>query len=128
MTSKGHFDATLKPPLKWAGGKRWLLPVLKRYWNKHQPSRLVEPFCGGLSVALGLAPDNALLNDVNPSLINFYQHLSQGLEVDIAFINDEANYYQCRDEFNRLNAKQNNPEAMLINSITYSHCGFEKFY
>ncbi|GLP99398.1 site-specific DNA-methyltransferase (adenine-specific) [Methylophaga thalassica] len=109
MTSKGHFDATLKPPLKWAGGKRWLLPVLKRYWSKHQQSRLVEPFCGGLSVALGLAPDRALLNDVNPALINFYQHLSEGLEVDISFINDESAYYHCRDEFNQLNAKQNNP-------------------
>ena len=30
--------------------------------------RLVEPFCGGLAVALGLEPERALLNDVNPHL------------------------------------------------------------
>ena len=61
----------LKPPLKWAGGKRWLVPHLKPVWDKHSHRRYVEPFCGGLAVALGLQPKSALRNDVNPHLINF---------------------------------------------------------
>ncbi len=93
----------LKPPLKWAGGKRWLIPKLHRIWSQHKDRRLVEPFCGGLSVALGLQPQHALLNDVNPALINFYQHIQQGLTVDIALENDEALYYQHRTLFNILN-------------------------
>ena len=104
MTSKKNASHQLKPPLKWAGGKRWLLDELQhKFWKKHQHRRLVEPFCGGLSVALGLNPKTALLNDVNPALINFYQQLRKGLHVDMLFENDEAAYYQCRDEFNRLN-------------------------
>ena len=57
---------TLKPPLKWAGGKRWQVPYLYPLWEQHSDCRLVEPFCGGLAVTLGLRPKQALLNDVNP--------------------------------------------------------------
>ena len=97
--------AQLRPPLKWAGGKRWLIPELKKYWSKHPQSRLVEPFCGGLSVALGLQPHQALLNDVNGSLINFYQQIKKGLKIEINLENNEAIYYQHRKKFNQLNEK-----------------------
>ena len=60
-----------KPPLKWAGGKRWQLPHLLPYWKPESHRRLVEPFCGGLAVVLGLVPEKALLNDINTHLINF---------------------------------------------------------
>ncbi len=73
----------LTPPLKWAGGKRWLLPQLRTLWQPHAERPLVEPFAGGLAVALGLAPTTALLNDVNPHLINFYRWLQRGLVTDI---------------------------------------------
>ena len=93
----------LRPPLKWAGGKRWLIPKLAKIWKKHADCRLVEPFCGGLSVALGLNPEKALLNDVNFAVINFYQQIQQGLILDIELENDEAAYYRHRSEFNQLN-------------------------
>jgi len=63
---------------------------------------LVEPFCGGLSVALGLRPLKALLNDANPHLINFYSWLSKGLNITINARNDEEVYYCNRDRFNEL--------------------------
>ncbi|HBN96538.1 MAG TPA: adenine methyltransferase, partial [Firmicutes bacterium] len=56
----------LNPPLKWAGGKRWLISYMSTLWEPFSNRRLVEPFCGGLGVALGLAPKSALLNDINP--------------------------------------------------------------
>jgi len=93
----------LRPPLKWAGGKRWLIPKLAKIWKKHSDLRLVEPFCGGVSVALGLQAEKALLNDVNFAVINFYQQIQQGLKLDISLENDEAAYYRHRTEFNRLN-------------------------
>ena len=71
----------LTPPLKWAGGKRWLAPGLQQYWNAHSKRRLVEPFCGGLAVTLGLRPERALLNDRNPHLICFYSRLKRGLVI-----------------------------------------------
>lgn len=92
----------LKPPLKWAGGKRWLLPHLRPLWQAHSQRRLVEPFCGGLAVALALRPERALLNDVSPHLINFYRWLQRGLEIDMEMVYDEALYYQYRHQFNDL--------------------------
>jgi len=93
----------LRPPLKWAGGKRWLIPTLEKLWAKHSGCRLVEPFCGGLSVALGLQPQIALLNDVNSALVNFYQQIQKGLTLDISLENDEKAYYLRRTQFNELN-------------------------
>lgn len=43
--------------------------ILSKYYSK----RLVEPFCGGLAIALSFHPKYALLNDINPHLIHFYQ-------------------------------------------------------
>ena len=93
---------TLKPPLKWAGGKRWQVPYLRPLWEPHAHRRLVEPFCGGLAVTLGLQPDRALLNDANPHLINFYSWLKKGLRVTIKAENNEALFYQQRERFNAL--------------------------
>ncbi len=96
------FDKSLRPPLKWAGGKRWLLPHLVPLWEPYRSYRLVEPLCGGLAVALGLEPETALLNDINSHLINFFRWVKEGLQVDLTLENDEALYYKHRERFNRL--------------------------
>jgi DNA adenine methylase len=92
----------LSPPLKWAGGKRWQLPYLFPLWQPHAHRRLVEPFCGGLAVALGFRPDRALLNDANPHLINFYSWIKKGLAISIPMENDEKLFYRHRERFNDL--------------------------
>lgn len=104
---------SLKPPLKWAGGKRWLVPHLKPIWERHSDRRYVEPFCGGLAVVLGLQPDRALLNDINPHLINFYRHLQSGMQPRIKMRNDERLFYKHRERFNQLiqNGGANDTEA-----------------
>jgi DNA adenine methylase len=94
--------AALRPPLKWAGGKRWQLPHLKPLWEPHNTRRLVEPFCGGLAVTLGLEPARALLNDANPHLIDFYRWLQNGLTLDFPMENDETLFYAHRRRFNSL--------------------------
>ena len=106
----------LRPPLKWAGGKRWQLPHLRRLWTPHQNRRLVEPFCGGLPVALGLRPRRALLNDTNPHLIHFYRRVRRGLRNDLALENDETAFYECRERFNRLidESRADTAEAALL--------------
>lgn len=92
----------LRPPLKWAGGKRWQVPHLRPLWRPHAPRRLVEPFCGGLAVTLGLTPSRALLNDTNPHLINFYRWLQRGLTITFPMENRERVFYRSRDRFNEL--------------------------
>ena len=92
----------LRPPLKWAGGKRWLAPHLLDIWNDHRSRRFVEPFCGGLSIPLALQPERALLNDINPHLINFYSQMKRGLLLTIEMRNDQKLFYQHRVRFNEL--------------------------
>lgn len=93
---------TIRPPLKWAGGKRWLVPHLRPLWIPHQHRRLVEPLCGGLAVTLGLTPIRALLNDVNEHVINFYRWLSRGLEIELEMRNEAELFYAHRESFNTL--------------------------
>ncbi|NMB11902.1 MAG: Dam family site-specific DNA-(adenine-N6)-methyltransferase [Firmicutes bacterium] len=95
-------DNHLKPPLKWAGGKRWLVPALEKYWSTQRQRRFIEPFCGGLAVSLGLMPSQALLNDINPHLINFYRWIQKGLKTSIKMEKREDLYYEHRDRFNAL--------------------------
>jgi DNA adenine methylase len=92
--------SALRPPLKWAGGKRWIVPHVRRLWKGHERRRLVEPFCGGLAVALGLRPRRALLNDVNPHLIAFYRQLARGLVISLPMENASEAYYAYRRIFN----------------------------
>ena len=91
-----------RPPLKWPGGKRWQIPYLLPLWRPHNHRRLVEPFCGGLAVSLGLAPERALLNDINPHLINLYRWLKRGLPITLAMRNDRTAFDAHRKKFNRL--------------------------
>jgi len=106
----------LRPPLKWAGGKRWQVPHLRPLWEPHRRRRLVEPFCGGLAVGLGLSPDRALLNDINPHLINFYRWLSRGLRTGIPMRNDRELYYRHRTRFNELlsSGREGSAEAAAL--------------
>ncbi len=102
MPQKKDVSPTLRPPLKWAGGKRWLVSELVKIFSQYKKRRLVEPFSGGLSVALGLEPKSALLNDSNTELINFYKALRAGLVIKSSMKNSRREYLQARTRFNRL--------------------------
>jgi len=109
----------LNPILKWAGGKRWLAPKIKEIFEQTKQTnskRLVEPFCGGLSVCLEVNPSTALINDLNPHLINFYKQVKNGLLITKKLKNDEEFYYQQRERFNALIKEENTntPEAATI--------------
>jgi DNA adenine methylase len=106
----------LPPPLKWAGGKRWLVPELQKLWKGHEHRRLVEPFVGGMAVALNLQPDHALLNDINPHLVNFYRWLARGLRLEISGEHDERTFYANRAKFNELtrSGKSSSKESAML--------------
>jgi DNA adenine methylase len=108
----------LRPPLKWAGGKRWQLPTLMPIWERSRHRRLVEPFCGGIAVATGLMPRIALLNDINPHLINFYSWLKRGLTISLEFNNERESYYLARTRFNEL-LRENSEHTAEAASLFY---------
>ena len=60
-----------KPLLKWAGGKRQLLPTLIKRMPEHY-NTYFEPFLGGGALLFALQPKSAYVNDLNSELINMY--------------------------------------------------------
>jgi len=67
-------NTSLRPPLRWAGSKRRLVPALCLA-APTQFRRYVEPFAGSACLFFALKPKIAVLNDLNRELINFYQAL-----------------------------------------------------
>ncbi|NBP00211.1 MAG: Dam family site-specific DNA-(adenine-N6)-methyltransferase [Proteobacteria bacterium] len=104
---------TLTPIIKWAGGKRQILPILK----KHFPIEFgdyFEPFVGGGSVFMELYNGrlldnkNVYLSDIMIPLINLYQVILRQPEALLEELSNEkyANnrdvYIEMRQSFNRL--------------------------
>jgi DNA adenine methylase len=101
--------AGCRPFVKWAGGKRQLLPELLRYVPAHF-ERYIEPFVGGgalffeLSTRLGRSQHapRALLADVNHRLIRTYQGVRDSVEDVIALLgeykHEEQFYYRLREK------------------------------
>ena len=72
--TKPAADQQVRPFLKWAGGKRRLLP----YFQKYLPRRYghyYEPFAGAGALFFSLSPDKATLADTNQRLMRTYQGL-----------------------------------------------------
>lgn len=83
------------PFLKWAGGKRQLLPQMEKYFPKHY-NRYIEPFIGGGAVFFHLLPENSIVSDNNPDLINCYKVIKNDVEGLIKSLKKhryEKNYY-----------------------------------
>jgi len=92
----------INPPIKYPGGKRFLVNTIKVLWDNSQSIRLVEPFSGAMAISIGIKPKKARLNDLNPHVINFYQSIQEGFTIDIDMLNDESFYYTKRNLFNSL--------------------------
>lgn len=74
-----HTETT--PFLKWAGGKQWLLPVLKPLLlGGSRKRKYIEPFLGGAAVFLAAKPANARLSDSNKELIDCYRAIKHDVE------------------------------------------------
>ena len=90
-----------KPILKWAGGKsqmlKYILPLIPNY-----SGRYIEPFLGGGAVYFALNPDNAIISDSNPELINMYRQVADNVESVIMYLNkyknDKELFYAVREQ------------------------------
>ena len=67
-------NPSLSPLIKWSGGKRNEIPLIKDAYPQHI-DRVVEPFSGGAAVSFDLNPSQIVLNDVSEGLVHFYQGL-----------------------------------------------------
>lgn len=100
----------ITPFVKWAGGKRQILSLIREKLPKYF-NRYFEPFVGGGAVLFDLQPQNAIINDINESLINSYisirdhpKEFIEYLEIldsELITCNDRNKfYYKARDLYN----------------------------
>ena len=74
-----------KPILKWAGGKtqmlRDLLPKAPASYGRY-----IEPFIGGGAMFFALNPNDAVIADSNPELINMYTQVANNVDEVILYL------------------------------------------
>jgi DNA adenine methylase len=92
---------TVAPFLKWAGGKRLLLPQILPLLPSMEPDRrYFEPFLGAAAVYFALEPPRAVLSDLNAELIEAFSVVREEVDRVIsrlrAFTNDAECYYKVR--------------------------------
>lgn len=88
--------------VKWAGGKSWCKNLIVDFWRANQRKVFVEPFAGGLSSTMAIKPEKAILNDINPHVINLYNQIQNGLTMSIPLLNTESKFLEHRLRFNAL--------------------------
>lgn len=100
------------PPIKSQGIKTKLVSLIKKCLPEYR-GKYIEPFMGTGVVAFNLLPEEAVLADSNPHLINFYQSLKQGKftsKIVRNYLEDEGekllkkggdHYYFIRERFNK---------------------------
>ena len=62
-------EQRVKPVLKWAGGKSQMLDILLPLVPEHY-GKYIEPFFGGGALFFALGPEEAIIADSNPEIIN----------------------------------------------------------
>lgn len=112
----------VRPFLKWAGGKRQLLPEIKNYVPKKY-NTYYEPFLGGGAILFNLQPKNATINDSNTELINCYEVIRDSLEELIEDLkkheNNESYYYEMRELDRTTTYKDNYDKIKRASRILY---------
>lgn len=89
-----------EPFLRWAGGKRWLASALAPLIKAHLRGTYFEPFLGSGAMFFTVAPERALLSDLNADLIGAFRAVAEAgeellEEVRALPVNAET-YYKLR--------------------------------
>lgn len=120
-------ESELRPLLRWAGGKRWLIPTVKELVSGYTFNAYHEPFLGGAAMFFGNNfAKAAYLNDTNAELIEMYEQVRDyPLQVSRLLSNYEntsQNYYTVRS------AKPDNALERAARFLFLNHTSFNGIY
>lgn len=113
-----------KPILKWAGGKTQmlgdLLPKVPASYGKY-----IEPFIGGGAMFFALQPENAVIADSNPELINMYRevadHVDDVIEVLKKYENTSEMFYEVRaQDWTQLSKTEAAARTIFLNKTCFN--------
>lgn len=129
-------NSSIAPFVKWAGGKRQLLPQIKERMPEKY-NNYYEPFVGGGAVTFGLLPAKALINDINKALINAYKQICNEPEAFLKAVNkldeemlgketeklSKEYYYFLREHYNdKLMKAEYDVELAALFVFINKHC------
>ena len=87
---------TVKPFLKWAGGKGQLIDEIEKFYPFDKKiNKYAEPFIGGGAVLFALQPENVIINDINSELIGVYQAIKDNVDALIKRLEQFENTKEC---------------------------------
>lgn len=122
-------NTLVSPVLKWVGGKRQLLDVLKPLLPR-RITTYCEPFAGGGALLFNLQPKTAYVNDINKELIRVYEIIKRDVEALIAALQDFKNdvdfFYSVRDwdrdreKYSLLTDVQKAARILYLNKTCYN--------
>lgn len=124
-------DNIVKPIVKWVGGKRQLLPEIRRRLpSEDSYTTYCEPFLGGGAVFFDIKPEKAIVNDLNEELINLYLVIKNNVEELITDLSRHENipeyFYEIRkldrDEtlFNQMSNIEKASRTLYLNKTCYN--------
>ena len=124
-------NSSIAPFVKWAGGKRQLIPQIReRMPEKYND--YYEPFVGGGAVMFDLLPANAQINDINKALINTYRTICNESDAFLKEVNRLDNdmwedgkkyYYSIREHYNdKLMRSEYDVELAALFVFINKHC------
>ena len=122
-------DPLVKPVVKWAGGKRQLLPKIKKEIPKKY-SVYYEPFLGGGAVLFDLQPQKATVNDINEELINLYLVIRDNVDslvIDLKKHKNDAEYFykirgldRDKKKYSRLSEVERASRILYLNKTCFN--------
>lgn len=113
-----------KPILKWAGGKTQMLgELLPKVPSSY--GRYIEPFFGGGALFFALQPENAVIADSNPELINMYCQLADHVDDVITYLEKYQNtsemFYAVRSlDWEKLPKAEAAARTIYLNRTCYN--------
>lgn len=103
------------PFLKWVGGKRQLIPEIKKILPRGILSQsYYEPFIGGGALFFELQPRRAVINDSNEELINVYRVIKDN---PTELIEDLKKHKNTAEYFYQIRAMDRQPLFAKLNNI-----------
>jgi DNA adenine methylase len=125
-------NALVKPYLKWAGGKRQLLPEIQKFIPPMHKCCYYEPFIGAGAVFFNIQPRLAVINDYNTQLMLTYDSICTHIDELIELLkihkknNSEDYFYEVRgqdrdaDVFGKLSAAEKSARLIYLNKTCYN--------
>jgi DNA adenine methylase len=115
------------PILKWAGGKRSLIPnILALLPHDYQQRTYHEPFFGGGALFFTIKPKKGSINDINSRLINFYiivrDYPEKLIEQASKYPYKKDEFYRIREHYNRatLNTIEDAAIILYLNKTAFN--------